>query len=203
MSTPSTAAPSSAMSAALHAPGPWPEYADKLMLFGQFVGVWDVDITFFGRDGAVTSEGRGEWLFGWTLEGRAVQDVLIRPPRTERAELGAQDVAHAAVDDFWEYGTTVRVYDPQLDAWHVTWIAPVQGRGARLIARPDGDEIVLEGTEEEVTFRWVFSEITDDSCLWRGSASDDGGETWIVLQEMRLRRRSPQTVSGRRSSPSP
>ena len=87
---------------ALAAGGPWPEHAEKLMLFGQFVGAWDLDITLFDLDGTVRAEGEGEWLFGWVLEGCAVQDVLIRPPRRERTG--------ASPTEFWEYGTTIRLY---------------------------------------------------------------------------------------------
>ena len=59
-----------------------------------------------------------------------------------------------------------------------------------LIGRAVEDEIVLESEGEGLTLRWVFSEISADSCRGRGSASDDGGETWLLLQEMELRRRS-------------
>jgi hypothetical protein len=177
------------MIGALDAPGPWPEYANELMLFGQFVGAWDVDVTLFNLDGTVLEEGHAEWCFGWVLEGRAIQDVLIRPPRAERADLRRKD-PNTGETEFWEYGTTLRVYDPSIDAWRVTWIAPVQGRRANLIARAAGDEIVLDSEErDELWVRWVFSEISPDSCRWRGSASDDGGQTWLVLQEMQLRRR--------------
>jgi hypothetical protein len=175
-------APANEMIAALAAPGPWPAHAEKLMLFGRFVGAWDVDVTLFDLDGSVSAEGRGEWLFGWVLEGRAVQDVRIRPPRGDRATLSESE--------FWEYGTTLRVYEPETDSWRVTWSAPVQGRGLSLVARAVGDEIVLDSEiQEPLAFRWVFSEIEDNSCLWRGSATDDRGETWLLLQEMWLRRR--------------
>jgi hypothetical protein len=170
-----------AMIEALAAGGPWPEHAEKLMLFGQFVGTWDLDVTVFDLDGAVRAEGRGEWLFGWVLEGRAVQDVLIRPPREERPG--------SAPTEFWEYGTTIRFYDPRIDAWRVTWLGPVQGNAVSLIGRAVGDEIVLESEGEGLALRWVFSEVSADSCRWRGSASDDGGGTWLLLQEMELRRR--------------
>lgn len=37
--------------AALHAPGPTREHADKLMLLGQFVGSWNLQWTGTGPDG--------------------------------------------------------------------------------------------------------------------------------------------------------
>ena len=166
---------------ALAAPGPWAEHADALILFGQFVGGWELEIALFDFDGGVRAEGPGEWWFGWVLEGRAVQDVLVRPPRAAR---------HAGEPtDFWEYGTTLRVYDPSSGTWRITWFSPTRGAELRLVARADGDDIVLDSVDREpLAFRWSFSEIAPDSFLWRGSGSDDSGETWLTLQEMRARR---------------
>jgi hypothetical protein len=171
------------MLAALGAGGPFPEHADALMLFGQFVGTWDLEVTLFDLDGSVRAEGPGEWSFGWVLEGLAIQDVLVRPPRAVRATAGAPT-------EFWEYGTTVRVYDPPSGTWRITWFAPSRGGELRLVARAEGGDIVLDGVEREpIAFRWTFSEITPSSFLWRGSGSDDDGATWLLLQEMRARRR--------------
>ena len=166
---------------ALAAEGPYPEHAEKLMLFGQFVGSWDVDATYFDRDGTLTAERRGEWHFGWVLEGRAIQDVLTTPPREERRRTGAPAK---------EYGTTVRFYDPRIDAWRVTWMAPVFGGVTNLIARQVGNDIVLEGRgPDESLERWTFSEITPDAFRWRGEVSSDEGRTWFTNEEMRVRRR--------------
>jgi hypothetical protein len=179
----------SEMLAALAADGPWPEHKEALMLFGRFVGAWDLEITLFDLDESVRAQGPGEWLFDWVLEGRAVQDVLVRPPRAARGG--------AAVTDFWEYGTTLRVYDPASATWRITWFSPLRGGEFRLVARDEGDEIVLDSVEREpLAFRWVFSDITADSFLWRGSGSDDDGVTWIVLQEMRARRRDAAADGG-------
>jgi hypothetical protein len=169
------------MIAALAADGPFPDYAEELQLFGRLVGSWDIEDTHFNRDGTPRDVRVGEWHFGWVLEGRAIQDVLVRPPLSERSS--------APRTDFWEYGTTLRVYDPSSDTWRVTWFAPARGGELRLVARADGDDIVLDGVERDpIAFRWVFSEITPDQFLWRGSGSDDDGATWLVLQEMRARR---------------
>src|SRR4051812_30707162 len=56
------------LAAALHAGGPDPELADELMLFGRFVGSWD--ILWLGRNEASEPIGRhGELRFGWVLGG--------------------------------------------------------------------------------------------------------------------------------------
>lgn len=161
---------------ALGARGPHPDHAGKLMLFGRFVGAWDVDGTLIAADGS-RSRHRGEWLFGWVLEGRAIQDVLISPPR-------------GASGERLEYGSTLRFYDPGQDAWQISWVTPPQRAVRRLVARPSEGGIVLEGQELSGRhLRWTFSDITGDSFTWRGFFSDDGGTSWTQDEEMLCRRR--------------
>src|SRR5919206_207697 len=120
--------------AALAAAGPHPDRADELMTFGRFVGDWDMEGVLIDADGS-HSEHRGEWLFAWVLEGRAVQDVLISPPR---------DGDRSRRDSF-EYGSTLRFYDAASGHWEITWVTPVGGRVERLRGGRAGDDIVLEG----------------------------------------------------------
>ena len=169
-----------AMIELLDADGPDPERAGGLMLFGRFVGSWDIEATYWDHDGNVTDELRGEWHFGWVLQGRAIQDVLISPPLDEQ---GRGTPAH-------EYGSSFRLYDPRTDTWRVTWFAPVSGVIVDLVARRDGDEIVLDGSEPNGTLdRWVFSDIAPASFTWTGYESKDGGGTWPLVERMRVGRR--------------
>jgi hypothetical protein len=163
---------------ALLADGPDPEHADALMLFGRFVGEWECEWTGYDWDGEARTE-RGEWIFGWVLDGRAIQDVWIIPERGRRARGEG------------EYGTTIRVYEPLLDAWLVTWNGPV-GRARRtFVARSVDDAIVQEGrTEEGYPLRWIFSEIEEDSFTWRGVCWRNGEKTWHLREEMRVRRKA-------------
>jgi hypothetical protein len=150
----------------LVAAGPNPEHADRLMLFGKFVGSWELDGVAFDEDGART-EYFGEWVFGWLLEGRAVHDVAIEP------ESGAR---------FY----SVRFYDPAVDAWHVTswhlnWATPLVRAVRAVSARGQADGgIVLEGAvvDTQRQLRWSFSPLTDQGFTWEGRSSTDGGRTW-------------------------
>jgi hypothetical protein len=154
------------------------ELADELELFGQFVGSWDVSVTNYRRDGsAITIP--AEWHFAWALGGRAIQDVWIAPSREARERDGSDG----------EWGTTIRFYDSEINAWRSTWLGPRHHVVMPFVARPIDGEIVLEGSfEEGVATRWIFSDITSESFSWRSVESSDGGETWTLNQEMKAQR---------------
>ena len=83
------------------------------------------------------------------------------------------------------YGTTLRVYDAALDAWHITWSDPATGFHARQIGRARGRDIVQEGRlDSGVLLRWSFTDITPTSFRWRGERSDDAGASWRLQVEV-------------------
>lgn len=170
-----------AMIALLDAEGPDPERAAGLMQFGWLVGSWDVEATFWDHDGNVVGEHPGEWHFGWVLQGRAIQDVLISPP----LEGQSRDGRAARV-----YGSSFRQYDPGTDTWRVTWFSPISGTIVDLTARSEGERIVLEGVEPDgKRDRWIFSDMTADTFTWTGHESVDQGRTWPLVERMLVRRR--------------
>jgi hypothetical protein len=115
-----------------------------------------------------------------------MQDVWIAPNRRDR-ERGEPPV---------DWGTTIRFYHPRIDAWRSTWIGPAKGLVLPFIARPVGDEIVLEGSfEEDKLTRWIFSEIAPKSFRWRAVESDDAGRSWSLVQEVSARRIGQGLVS--------
>jgi hypothetical protein len=171
-----------AMLRLLAADGPHPEYADELMVFGRLVGSWDLDMTAFHPDGS-SRRFVGEWHFGWALQGRAVQDVLI---------------TRSLDGDVMGFGSTIRSLDPQRGVWWVVWQDPLAGEFGVLLARADGDRIVLDGqwtiADDGRRFRWTFSRITADSFQWEGHTSEDGGKTWRLVEEMEARRRTSRSA---------
>jgi hypothetical protein len=164
---------------ALFSEAPHEALADKLRLFGQFVGDWEFDFAGFTSDGS-HQIGVGEWHFRWVLGGRAVQDVWIIPKRSERSKPNAPK---------GEYGTTLRFYDPNIDAWRVAWVGPVNQNVLTFIAKQTEDEIVMEGADKDGSpLRWIFSDIRTNSFFWRGVVSTDGGRRWRLQQSMSVRR---------------
>ncbi len=160
----------------LAAEGPSPDMKEKLSLFGQFVGDWDiVECRYLKQDGTWGVE-RGELYWRWILDGKATQDVWMT----------IDEKAGKRIPD----GTTIRFYDPKIDAWRITWISPIQGVVKTLVGRPVGKDIVLERkTEEGYLVKWIFSEIRPDSFRWHSEESRDEGKTWTLKEEMRIQRR--------------
>jgi hypothetical protein len=151
----------------LHTQNRWKEIPEAHDVYGWLIGSWDIDVWYHVRGG---EQSKGEVHFGRVLEGRAVQDVWIAPPYT--------------------YGTTLRVWDPSIEAWRVTWINPVSGKRDELIGRRIGDELVQIGTHQDGTpIRWKFTEIAPDSFRWTGEALQADGSSWKLEAEFRGRRR--------------
>jgi hypothetical protein len=152
---------------ALHTDHPAADRAAKLGLYSWLVGHWTLDAVVHTDDGG-KHEGQGEVHAGWVLEGRAIQDVWILPGVF--------------------YGTTLRVYDPGIDAWHILWSDPLRQYYGRQIGRARGRDIEQVGKNDagEAT-RWSFSEITSRSFRWRGERSQDE-TTWQLQAEFFARR---------------
>lgn len=161
---------------ALGAAGPAEEHRAELMQFGRFVGSWDLDVIYYDATGGITRRTLGEWHFGWALEGRAIEDVWIVPPRGQRP---------AGCPPPGEYGVSLRFYDPRIAAWRSTWHGPVNGIVWPFLARALGDEMVLERTDDDgALVHWIFGDITSTSFHWRADRSLDGGATWHREQDM-------------------
>ncbi len=176
----------SSFAEALHAAGPAPDRAEKLNLYGRFAGAWSFDAKRFAEDGKVLT-GRGEIHFGWVLEGRAIQDVWILPARNAGPS--------PSLGNWTFYGTTLRLYDPGLDAWHIIWSDPRTQYYSRQLGRAEGDNIVQQGADDTgSTVRWSFTDITDDAFRWTSERSHDNGATWRLEVEF-LARRSAATQS--------
>ena len=171
----------------LDSPGPAPDRAEELGLYAFLIGHWDTRIVAYEEDGT-RHESRGEIHAGWVLEGRAIQDVWMTPPRAERHP--GEPLPALPVTGAW-YGTTLRAYDPGLDAWHILWSDPATQFYARQIGRAEGHEIVQRGAlPSGVELRWRFTEIRPDSFHWLGEASVDEGATWGLQVEVFARRRA-------------
>jgi hypothetical protein len=170
-------APSSPFADSLISATPHAEIPEEQRIFAPFIGNWDLIVSWFDETGKLTRREPGEWHFAWVLEGRAIQDIWIVPPRLERS----------GRSDLYEYGTSLRFFDGTLNAWQSTWIGPMH----RIVrtARPIGDDVVLETTAGEVPrMRWSFTDIRTNSFIWRNELWT--GSAWRIQQTFDARRSS-------------
>jgi hypothetical protein len=162
-----TTTPAAALAGVLVADGPRPELADKFAVFARLIGSWSLVVEDYERDGTVRRSS-AEWHFSWALDGRAVADVWVNPARADRGP-----------DADGEWGLSLRIYDPSIDAFRSTWLGPKKSLVIQFVGRPTDDGIVLEGRRGDTGLRWIFSELTDDSFRWRAEETPPDGTTWV------------------------
>jgi hypothetical protein len=178
--------------ATLSAAGPAPLRGSNADLYDGLLGDWEGEVVDHLPDGTDRRQ-TAEMHFARVLEGRAVQDLWIVPAIRDRRP---EEIA----GDGNRYGTTLRVYDPKIDAWRVTWWNPVTGNETRLVGRRVGGHIVQTGSDGDGRLvRWVFDEVGPEAFHWRGDRSADGGQTWTCEAEFRVRRQPPQQSKGDRT----
>lgn len=164
------------MVTALPAMGPHPSLGDQAKVFGRFVGTWDGEYTEFSKDGTATHSS-GEWIFGWVMDGRAIQDLFIIHPSAAHQE--------------GFVGTSLRYFDPKSGTWSVTFVDPENNSVATLTGGAVGDNrIVLhkQNADGRET-RWSFDDIRPDSWVFRDEETRDGGKTWRLREEDHMMRR--------------
>lgn len=156
-----------------------PEVPEEQDIYAPLLGSWDAEVVDYGSDGK-PMRNRGEWHFARVLEGRAVQDVWIVPPRSVRANAEKRNN---------RYGSSIRVYDAEQEHWKLIWVNPVSGAENHLVGRREDGNIVHLGRQADgALYRWTFTDLTPDSFTWRGEASRDDGSTWTLQAEFFARR---------------
>jgi hypothetical protein len=166
---------------ALTAPARSPEIPEAADAYGWLVGSWELDVCrYWGTD--VSAHGlKCEVHAGWVLDGYAVQDVWIMPPRSDRT---------ANLDKRMNmYGSTLRVWDATIQGWRISWRNPAGDHHEDQIGRWINKDVVQLGTRPDGTkTRWSFTEITPATFHWLGEAQEANARTWKLLGEFRARR---------------
>lgn len=80
-------------------------------------------------------------------------------------------------------GLTLRTCDPATGEWSLRWVNSRNGQlGTPVVGRWRGGKLVGHATEEingrMTDVRFVWSDITADTCHWEQAFSVDGGDTW-------------------------
>lgn len=129
---------------------------EELNYFGKLVGSWKINYV----DNNDVFIMQGEWHFAWVLEGMAIQDVIILSG--------------------YEYGTSLRIYNPDTHAWDVAY--GYTGKIIRLEAKKQDDMIVLTFIDDECR-KWIFTKIEDNHFQWQNVTIQNNGE-WHINAEI-------------------
>src|SRR5262245_28358274 len=154
---------SNSLIAVLAAPGRSREIPESADAYGWLVGSWELDVLHYWAIDVSARGVKAEMHAGWVLEGRAIQDVWIMPRRSDRT--GQRDKKTN------RQGTPLRVWDPTIQAWHITWRNPAGDHHHKQIGRRHGNDVVQIGVRADGTpTRWRFTEITESSFHWLGES---------------------------------
>ena len=132
------------------------ELPEEFNYFEKLIGSWAIDYIESNNSLSI----KGEWHFSWVLEGMAIQDVIILPD--------------------YEYGTSLRIYNPDTHAWDVAY--GYTGKIIRLEAKKQDDMIMLTFVNDERR-KWVFTNIENNRFHWENITVKDDGE-WDINAEI-------------------
>jgi hypothetical protein len=165
------------MITAMRALGPHPSLGDQAKVLDRLVGTWDVEYTDFSKDGKQTHRS-GEFISGWVMDGRVIQDFWIVNPSGTRKER--------------EVYTELRYYDPKSGTWPMTFIDPEHTSVAQFKGGAVREDRIMFDTRDfgGTDTRWSINDVRPDSFVWREEESLDGGKTWRLLAEHHMKRRA-------------
>lgn len=133
---------------------------EQFNFFGKLIGGWEIDYIDSSKSRSI----KGTWHFSWVLDGMAIQDVIYLPN--------------------YEFGTTLRVYNPSTHAWDIAYC--YTGKIMRFEAVKQDGKIVLTNVEDERR-KWLFVKIEDNNFHWQDVRVQDDGK-WHVDFDLYARR---------------
>ncbi len=147
--------------------------------FGQFVGSWSIQDETLQADGSWLEGEEAEWIWYYILDGFAIQDDWIAPARHLPAgENGRQ------------YGTNLRIYNPQTDAWELAWLSNTGKTVDVYDATGTAEEVIMtrtlpNGRGQRIT----FFDITPSSFEWKMEV-EQPDTTWQEVYRIHATRTS-------------
>ena len=142
----------------------------------KLIGEWSMSSEQRQQDGSwQASDGQiADWNFFYTLDGQAIQDVWIAPPRS------------VAVDDATkrQIGSNLRIYWPEKKEWEMIWVSPRWGYVMAFTATSDDEKVVMltkEKTPEGFDQRITFFNMSGDTFDWEMERLGEDGETWTAV----------------------
>jgi len=138
--------------------------------WGRLAGEWDCTLDFYSNNTWLKNVGRAKWIWKYTLDGFAVQDLWFQ------RWIDAPPAAAVQNRDF--AGINFRMYLPAENRWEAVWFTNNGNTTSRFDATSSEEKVVMTGTTPTGLSRITFFDITDTTFEWKSETSTDGGETW-------------------------
>jgi hypothetical protein len=145
------------------------------------IGRWRVTGASMQPDGSWRPNHPAEWNWSYVLDGHAVQDEYVSPPRDEPAPPEGR-----------HYGLNVRMYDARTSQWNMAWVSNGIDPMATFTARMDAGRLIMRGRyKDRFDTRNVFYDIRPGSFRWKKELllpDGSGGQRWVEVARLEATR---------------
>ncbi len=144
--------------------------------FGRLVGRWKIQDYGLNAEGEWQQGNGADWNFYWILAGNAIQDDWIAPGMDKPApENGRQ------------YGTNIRIYNPQLKQWEMAWASNTGAKIDTFTASLEDQNMVMRGLFNGTDSKITFFEISDNHFSWK-LEQQNTAEAWVEVYRIEAER---------------
>lgn len=149
---------------------------DETVHWGKLVGNWDIVFEAINEKGEVTQSFDGEWNWFYTLNGHAIQDVFILPPRSSGSDPSTLF-----------YGTGIKIYNSESKKWQSCWVDTSDKKlGLREAISTDEKIILYETKANGEKTKITYFDMKENTFSWQQEIQD--GDDWIINQVIRAKR---------------
>ena len=142
-------------------------------LFNHLLGDWQIQTWRVGQDGKWVEGQAAEWNWYKILDGNAIQDDWIAPALSIPVQNGQR-----------QYGTNIRIYNPQKKQWEMAWMSSNGKKMDTFIAEEDSDKIVMTGFYLGTNARITFFNMSDASFDWKLELQQQD-ESWLEVSRLK------------------
>ena len=147
-----------------------PDAPPETAQFGQLVGIWDIKDETLQPDGTWKTNEGAEWIWYYVLDGHAIQDDWIAPPRNVPAGEAPR-----------RYGTNLRIYNPATQQWDLAWISNLDRKLSTFTATMQDNALVMRSAEADgQPSRITFFDITPTTFEWKLELEQEDG-SWAEV----------------------
>ncbi|WP_444994785.1 hypothetical protein [Aliikangiella sp. IMCC44359] len=148
-----------------------------LGLFKPLLGNWRIKDFQLDKNGQWQPAAGADWNFYSILNGSAIQDDWISPSLTQPAPKKGR-----------QYGTNIRIYNPEKKQWQMAWIANTGKKVETFIAEEKNGQIIMRGNYIGTNTRITFYNISSKNFSWKMeqevSKKNQNSATWKTVYKI-------------------